>query len=771
MDHPDRDLTPFFADLLLMPAAQAAVAKALALDTAAVAPGAAREALLAEHGAEVRSALDALVLAEAEPVYTLGGYGNLDLTVMRYGPVCFVTAEGHEPSGYMADADTAWDWAMEQHADDIQPPDDKCPVCGTATNYERYRAKPCGHMFLTYDVTSGGEYSGGNPFRVMCADGIVFDTPDLDVLARSYRALPEWVPYAMIHERATAWHWPDQLIGDLMIEITAPNEQGDERDTGQDFRATETYLRDVIDDLTGYAYWTAVGIDVPMVSRSFAVLWVDDPASLDTALRARVVEHTNAVLEFVSAVTSDRAISFREETFLNADDLLYRGWTLPMIRELMPEPDGDGPQYYEQRVNAIEATARFRMRVRAAVKAGDLDDVIAQEILDRSDEMKQAGAVWPLPAHKPEPTVVAAARWQRTALDTGFVCSVTFPGFLEDDECDIYYSNTDVKQILYTRWGSGITVERPGCLAVVDAVNAMMPEMVRSLVLSGHQPRFGGAGIVSADAFHAWEVEAVREREATRVANEANRSSPIVQLAEKLGLHPKPSECTADLWEAAGPDGRCGLRLDTNHGMFKHPTSARTGDGEALRNWVADVATAKAALRAENERMRAEPIVQAAMQAGLEPYPSDSGNGVWYASCPAGHRLMELRPRDSRFYCVWCKSGGTARGLPAWVNAKRRAPAERAAAEAARRAEQEAAADAMRAANAADREAQMVRLAVELGLAPEPSDRTAGLWLSPCPAGGHELEIRPRERVFDCAHCRRRGGVNALARFVAERRG
>ena len=67
-------------------------------------------------------------------------------------------------------------------------------------------------------------------------------------------------------------------------------------------------------------------------------------------------------------------------------------------------------------------------------------------------------------------------------------------------------------------------------------------------------------------------------------------------------------------------------------------------------------------------------------------------------------------------------------------------------------------------------ETPIVIAARECGLNPNPSGTSSTAWLAQCPGTNHSLMIGAAAGEFGCGWCKRRGGVDELRAFAAERR-
>lgn len=68
------------------------------------------------------------------------------------------------------------------------------------------------------------------------------------------------------------------------------------------------------------------------------------------------------------------------------------------------------------------------------------------------------------------------------------------------------------------------------------------------------------------------------------------------------------------------------------------------------------------------------------------------------------------------------------------------------------------------------RETEIIQVARELGLSPQPTGTGPDYWQAACPRTNHPLYINAAENSFGCGWCKRKGGVEELRAFVKERR-
>ena len=74
------------------------------------------------------------------------------------------------------------------------------------------------------------------------------------------------------------------------------------------------------------------------------------------------------------------------------------------------------------------------------------------------------------------------------------------------------------------------------------------------------------------------------------------------------------------------------------------------------------------------------------------------------------------------------------------------------------------------AAKARNSETEIVKIARDLGLDPRPNGKSANRWHATCPKTNHHLEINASRNEFFCGWCKRKGGLDALRDFAAQRR-
>ena len=68
------------------------------------------------------------------------------------------------------------------------------------------------------------------------------------------------------------------------------------------------------------------------------------------------------------------------------------------------------------------------------------------------------------------------------------------------------------------------------------------------------------------------------------------------------------------------------------------------------------------------------------------------------------------------------------------------------------------------------RETKIIKVAIELGLHPQPPLLNPKLWSATCPGTKHKLFINARKNEFGCGYCCRKGGPTDLRAFVTSRR-
>ena len=71
---------------------------------------------------------------------------------------------------------------------------------------------------------------------------------------------------------------------------------------------------------------------------------------------------------------------------------------------------------------------------------------------------------------------------------------------------------------------------------------------------------------------------------------------------------------------------------------------------------------------------------------------------------------------------------------------------------------------------ASEGETEIIKIARELGLSPEPTGHGISHWSARCPETNHQLFIDAAENSFGCGYCKRKGSVEELRVFVKERK-
>jgi len=72
---------------------------------------------------------------------------------------------------------------------------------------------------------------------------------------------------------------------------------------------------------------------------------------------------------------------------------------------------------------------------------------------------------------------------------------------------------------------------------------------------------------------------------------------------------------------------------------------------------------------------------------------------------------------------------------------------------------------------ASKRETEIIRVATQMGLHPQPPLLNPEIWSARCPGTGHQLYINARKNEFGCGYCCRKGGPQDLRDFAASRKG
>ena len=68
------------------------------------------------------------------------------------------------------------------------------------------------------------------------------------------------------------------------------------------------------------------------------------------------------------------------------------------------------------------------------------------------------------------------------------------------------------------------------------------------------------------------------------------------------------------------------------------------------------------------------------------------------------------------------------------------------------------------------KETEIILVARELELNPQPTGTGPDYWQATCPMTNHPLYINAAENEFGCGWCKRKGGIKELRAFVKERR-
>jgi hypothetical protein len=103
------------------------------------------------------------------------------------------------------------------------------------------------------------------------------------------------------------------------------------------------------------------------------------------------------------------------------------------------------------------------------------------------------------------------------------------------------------------------------------------------------------------------------------------------------------------------------------------PVDVRAGSFSKAHVWaiISSVCLEMNEIKKENELLREAKIETKAAHMGLAPQASHFNLGIWIACCPGTHHTLEIRPKQTLFYCAGCRVGGGIDDLEKFVAERR----------------------------------------------------------------------------------------------------
>lgn len=282
-------------------------------------------------------------------------------------------------------------------------------------------------------------------------------------------------------------------------------------------------------------------------------------------------------------------------------ELRKRGWTQTMIEKLLGKPgwigsgwgDRSKRAYRVAHVEAVEADSLFRELFLASARRRTLDETFVGEVLTRSRALEQSGAivVW---QERSEAMRIAHEREANQAIPkpppppSEIVCCVDVVTTVDDWTTIIRFVRHGGMDRVYCDEKPSMKAERETRGTATEAVAALLPGVLSTLMRFGGPVKFAGPGLVDAEMFAEVGDELTIRWAKAQESNLEQGDVAIVTLARKLGLAPEPSSVASGIWDAQCPGGRHRLLLNTSRNEFWCGYCNRSGDLDCLRSFADD---------------------------------------------------------------------------------------------------------------------------------------------------------------------------------------
>jgi len=440
---------------------------------------------------------------------------------------------------------------------------------------------------------------------------------------------------------------------------------------------------------------------------------------------------------FVASAIRLRTDRARKLPLIAVRELKGRGWTRPMVAELLGEHDGyvrrnhwlcsHARAYAVGRVEAAESSPAFRARFLASLRRRSCPDEFRDEVLARSEALERSGAAlaWKVRVlrkarirgqkSKPAKSAVLRPGWdtevgthdRRPRLPQGTAAApVSVIGgrlFGVDWTIALWLYALDGRQILASGRYPFVRSVRPAAGSTEDAVAGMFPDVVRLMLREWTDLRLIEGPLVT----------------------EQDLSAAVAQATEGL-----PERARSDVTQPVAPSEAIGTVPVCVIGYevmdAEMSTSLRLETTNTLQVLASD----------EFGWLRTErPASGSAEDAVSELLPRLVGSMLrWWSDLELLAGPLVTKERFDEM---------VAQALEE----------QRAAREANRRGE----------------DAPIVVRAEELGLHPRPGDRAEGYWEASCPETNHSLVLNTKLNEFYCGYCKHSGDADELGEFRADR--
>jgi hypothetical protein len=301
--------------------------------------------------------------------------------------------------------------------------------------------------------------------------------------------------------------------------------------------------------------------------------------------------------------------SDKQDKMLAIWGIRERGWTEGRIEKLLGEPSwilsgwGDGSKraYHAHYVEAVEAGDQFREAFKASAKRRRLDKEFVQEVLSRSVELENSGAIARWLEEKEaariarEEEAAVRARLYKDKLarskpsiprpPSELLCCIDVDVMSEEYSVEIRFMRNQGVDRVFCEDFPAATAQREYEGDSSDSISILLPVVISVIMRYAGPVNFSRAGRVTEKEFTEIVNDLVMRSEKIRKANLEQSVAEIVSSAFALGLQPEPSSQSENLWAANCPAARHRMLLNTSRNEFWCGYCKRSGDVEALRSY------------------------------------------------------------------------------------------------------------------------------------------------------------------------------------------
>ncbi|RLE19767.1 MAG: hypothetical protein DRJ65_19685 [Acidobacteria bacterium] len=173
--------------------------------------------------------------------------------------------------------------------------------------------------------------------------------------------------------------------------------------------------------------------------------------------------------------------------------------------------------------------------------------------------------------------------------DAEFLCAFELDLCIDEIPVSTYLRQTETRYELWTEWedGCGVVVSIPKKSSLKASPGVLFDHYFRSIAGFERPGTFLRSGLVTEPEYTQIYATIKFEREAARREALESRTE-IVDVAEELGLHPRPTGGGADQWMADCPGTKHHLYVVSSTNSFGCGYCRRKGGANELRAFVED---------------------------------------------------------------------------------------------------------------------------------------------------------------------------------------